>query len=60
MSERELFDQWFKKNFKDLYEAICCGDLVANNYKKAMYKAWRASANRQGYKLVPVEQPKEM
>ena len=54
-TEREPFDLWFKKNFHDLHEAICCGDLVAKNYKKAMSKAWQASAQREGYKLVPVE-----
>ena len=54
-SERESFDLWFKKNFHDLHEAICCGDLVAKNYKKDMFKAWQASAQREGYKLVPVE-----
>ena len=59
-TERESFDLWFKKNFHDLHEAICCGDLVAKNYKKAMFKAWQASAQREGYKLVPVEPPEDM
>ena len=59
-TEREVFDLWFKKNFYDLHEAICCGDLVAKNYKKAMFKAWQASASREGYKLVPVEPTYEM
>ena len=54
-TERDVFDLWFKKNFYDLHEAICCGDLVAKNYKKAMFKAWQASASREGYKLVPVK-----
>ena len=58
-TERELFGFWFKKNFHDLHEAICCGDLVAKNYKNAMFKAWKASAQREGYKLVPVEPTKE-
>ena len=49
------FDDWFESEFNDLHEAICCGDLVAKNYKKAMFKAWQASASREGYKLVPVE-----
>ena len=54
-TEIETFDLWFKKNFHDLHEAICCGDLVAKNYKKAMFKVWCASASREGYKLVPLE-----
>ena len=59
-TERDVFDLWFKKNFYDLHEAICCGDLVAKNYKKAMFKAWQASASREGYKLVPVNPTDEM
>ena len=59
-TERDVFDLWFKKNFYDLHEAICCGDLVAKNYKKAMFKAWQASAQREGYKLVPVNPTDEM
>ena len=56
-TERESFDLWFKKNFHDLHEAICCGDLVAKNYKKAMFKAWQARVP-EGYVVVPKE-PKE-
>ena len=59
-TERESFDLWFKKNFHDLHEAICCGDLVAKNYKKAMFKAWQASAQREGYRLAPLEPSEEM
>lgn len=59
-TEREKFDLWFKNNFPDLNQAICCGDLVAKNYNKAMFKAWTASVNRKGYKLVPVEPTKAM
>lgn len=53
-TERDVFDLWFKKNFYDLHEAICCGDLVAKNYKKAMFKAWQARVP-EGYVVVPVE-----
>lgn len=53
-TERELFDLWFKKNFYDLHEAICCGDLVAKNYKKAMFKAWQARVP-EGYVVVPLQ-----
>jgi len=59
-TERESFDLWFKKNFHDLHEAICCGDLVAKNYKKSMFKAWQASAQREGYKIMPVEPTDKM
>lgn len=60
IDNREMFDLWFKKNFHDLHEAICCGDLVAKNYKKAMFKAWCASASREGYKVVPCNPTEEM
>ena len=53
-TERELFEEWFKNKFHDLHEAICCGDLVAKNYKKAMFKAWQARVP-EGYVVVPVE-----
>lgn len=53
-TERESFDLWFKKNFHDLHEAICCGDLVAKNYKKAMFKAWQARVP-EGYVVAPVD-----
>lgn len=59
LENREAFEKWFKKNFKDLHEAICCGDLVAKNYKKAMFKAWQASTQRQGFKFVPLEPSEE-
>ena len=58
-TERELFEEWFKKNFYELHEAICCGDLVAKNYKKAMFKAWQARVP-EGYVVVPVEPTERM
>ena len=36
------FDKYFKAKFKDLHEAVCCGDLVAANYKKAIKKGFKA------------------
>lgn len=36
------FDKYFKAKFKDLHEAVCCGDLVAVNYKKAIKKGFKA------------------
>lgn len=46
MTERELFDEWYGKKPKGWFEAI--------RYNTA-WRAWQASANRQGYKLVPVD-----
>ena len=44
--ERELFDKWYGKKPRGWFEAV--------RYNTA-WRAWLASANRQGYKLVPVE-----
>lgn len=41
--EREAFDEFFKNKFKDLHESLCCGDLVAKKYKKALWKTWQAA-----------------
>ena len=52
MTERELFNKWLKAqpDYKEIsgYERI------------VMWKAWQASASRDGYKLVPVEPTEEM
>lgn len=36
------FDNWFKKKFRDLHDAILCGDLIAGNYKKVSKKSYQA------------------
>lgn len=44
--ERELFDKWYGKKPRGWFEAV--------RYNTA-WRAWLASASREGYKLVPVE-----
>ena len=44
--ERELFDKWYGKKPRGWFEAV--------RYNTA-WRAWLASINREGYKLVPVE-----
>ena len=44
--ERELFDKWYGKKPRGWFEAV--------RYNTA-WRAWQASANREGYKLVPLE-----
>jgi len=34
--EMKSFDDYFNEEFPDLVEAICCGDLIAKNYKVAI------------------------
>ena len=49
--ERELFDKWYGKKPRGWFEAV--------RYNTA-WRAWLASANREGYRLVPIEPTKEM
>ena len=49
--ERELFDKWYGKKPRGWFEAV--------RYNTA-WRAWLASANREGYKLVPLEATQEM
>ena len=49
--ERELFDKWYGKKPRGWFEAV--------KYNTA-WRAWLASANREGYKLVPLEATQEM
>ncbi len=49
--ERELFDKWYGKKPRGWFEAV--------RYNTA-WRAWLASDNREGYKLVPLEPSQEM
>ena len=60
-TERELFESKFKKSHwveydekRNKYFCPYVADSEANNYD-SMWKVWQASAQREGYKLVPVE-----
>ena len=44
--ERELFDKWYGKKPRGWFEAV--------RYNTA-WRAWLASANREGYRLAPVD-----
>lgn len=53
MSERKIFNEWLK-----YYEKH---DVKIDQLQRAfMWQAWQASANREGYKLVPIEPGKDM
>lgn len=56
-NERKAFDEWIKN------ENLFTGnddDPYCIWAKKYMLKAWIASANREGYKLVPLEPTERM
>lgn len=67
MNERELFEakfpipaHWIEYDAKrNKYFCPYCADAAASRYQ-AQWEAWQASANREGYKLVPVEPTDEM
>ena len=69
--ERKAFDVWHLKQFKDINSDLN-NDEAEHLYQRVYshksqdlirqmeFNAWLASANRQGYKLAPVEPTKEM
>ena len=46
--ERELFEKWFIQQYGH------------ESFVESDWKAWLASSNREGYKLVPIEPTEEM
>lgn len=60
MSERELFWEWAKKENPKLIDEAETGCQFAKDILDYMFMGWVGSANREGYKLVPVEPTKDM
>lgn len=64
-SEREAFERAFPvpahwiefDEERNRYYCPYCADAMANSYQ-GKWEAWQASANREGYKLVPVKATK--
>ena len=54
-TEKELFEQWVKKEHAHVFNGAERGDVRFKLDIDFMYMAWQASAQREGYKLVPVE-----
>ena len=66
-NERKAFEEWFCKNNTGLKPSELIKFRTNNGYSfkdsikiNCMWESWLASANRQGYKLVPLEPTKEM
>ena len=53
--EKELFLEWLKKEKPMMYQWSLDGIDEYETKVDYMFLAWQASANRKGYKLVPVE-----
>jgi len=60
MSGRELFEAWHNKEYADKLEWCEIKQEYKDFIDEAMWQAWQASANREGYKLAPVEPTKDM
>lgn len=63
MNEREFFESKFKSFSHTFNESLCRipnTDQYYSDIAQAAWEAWQASANREGYKLVPVEPTDEM
>ena len=69
--ERKAFDAWHLKQFKDINFDLSDEDSTALYHRvyshekqdlirQMEFNAWLSSANREGYKLVPVEPTQEM
>ena len=61
-NERKAFEEWFCKNHTGLKPSELIKFRTDNGYSfkdsikiNCMWESWQASAQRQGYKLVPVE-----
>lgn len=54
-AEREFFEDHYKKIFGDIgFDYLKSDGSYSNDVKNNMWLSWQASAQRQGYKLVPV------
>ena len=56
-TEREIFDEWYKSEYPLDYEHYVNEQdigLFTKLYLRC-FASWKASASREGYKLVPVE-----
>ncbi len=60
-SERKAFEEWCVKSDEfciHRYTDYC--QEYSDDYTQSAWLAWQASANREGYKLVPVEPTERM
>ena len=59
--QREAFEAWFESRYDAHFMQFALDlDLYVDKHTQTCWEAWRASANRQGYKLVPLEPTYEM
>ena len=57
-NERELFEEWYQSAFSETLHRI--GNEYSSLRATHMWSAWKASAQREGFVLVPVEATEAM
>ena len=59
--ERQAFEAWAYSNKWNIFRVRDMGiDKYVDDFVDGAWHGWQASANRQGYKLVPVEPTERM
>lgn len=59
--QRESFEAWFESRYDANFMQFALDlDLYVDKHTQTCWEAWLASANREGYKLVPVEPTERM
>ena len=54
--QREAFEAWFESRYDAHFMQFALDlDLYVDKHTQTCWEAWLSSANREGYKLVPVE-----
>ena len=60
-NERKAFEAWFESRYDAHFMQFALDlDLYVDKHTQTCWEAWLASANREGYKLVPLEATQEM
>ena len=60
-NERKAFEAWAYSNKWNIFRVRDMGiDKYVDDFVDGAWHGWQASANRQGYKLVPVEPTERM
>ena len=59
--ERNAFEAWFESRYDAHFMQFALDlDLYVDKHTQTCWEAWQASANREGYKLVPLEPTERM
>lgn len=59
--QRKAFEAWFESRYDAHFMQFALDlDLYVDKHTQTCWEAWLSSANREGYKLVPLEATQEM